>query len=104
MPTRFQNSLSCAGSRKPSNKRSNDQNAPHGPLLCSFLICFLEGRFPRIASDFRWCGGLILVRELDERLGLEKLIEEYFVCASFKDSFEKLPSRTLFGPNRISLR
>ena len=54
----------------------------------------------RVTSD----GGLILVRELDERLGLEKLIEEYFVCASFKDSFEKLPSRTLFGPNRISLR
>jgi hypothetical protein len=40
----------------------------------ALVQCFLEGRIPRIPSDSD--GGLIPVRELDERLGLEKLIEE----------------------------
>jgi hypothetical protein len=43
------------------------------PFQLSFNACLkVNFQGSRVTSD----GGLILVRELDERLGLEKLIEE----------------------------
>jgi hypothetical protein len=46
------------------------QNQPFQLLFIASLKVDFQGS--RVTSD----GGLILVRELDERLGLEKLIEE----------------------------
>src|ERR1700686_2104641 len=45
------------------------------PALSALVQCSLKVDFQgsRVTSD----GGLILIRELDERLGLEKLIEEH---------------------------
>jgi hypothetical protein len=47
------------------------QNQPFQLLFNTSLKVDFQGS--RVTSD----GGLILVRELDERLGLEKLIEEH---------------------------
>jgi predicted ribosome quality control (RQC) complex YloA/Tae2 family protein len=47
------------------------QNQPFQLLFNASLKVDFQGS--RVTSD----GGLILVRELDERLGLEKLIEEH---------------------------
>ena len=47
------------------------QNQPFQLLFNASLKVDFQGS--RVTSD----GGLILIRELDERLGLEKLIEEH---------------------------
>jgi hypothetical protein len=57
--------------------------------LSAPVQCLLEGGFPGITSDLR--GGLILVRELDERLGVEKFIEEHSANERFLSRLANSP-------------
>ena len=60
------------------------QNQPFQLLFNASLKVDFQGS--RVTSD----GGLILIRELDERLGLEKLIEEQL--SDSRQGFSKIPS------------
>src|ERR1035437_5353321 len=65
---RFPTCLSRFGGAHPMREK---QNQPFQLLFNTSLKVDFQGS--RVTSN----GGLILVRELDERLGLEKLIEEH---------------------------
>lgn len=63
------------------------------PLISAFVQCFIQDRFSAIVSCFRWWPDFI--RESDERLCYEKLIEERLIDSQRLSDRRAAPTSTM---------